>query len=209
MNFSDLILGAYMSQPINIRQFRTENAVQIESCIKTSKITNKTIVSKMKEICPDADLSNVEREMAHCKDLLEKFNFKSLFESPEVINAPRLIPIYKNNDSGLKALQVGKGDIYQTKRTMLYTLPRPFSPRGNIVPGQNLLITTSLYYPFHWATDQAPDQAVIPRCKTVIQFHDNQTLHELKSIFNCENVDSEISGDISEKINKPLGNYFK
>lgn len=209
MDFSDQILGAYVSQPINLRQYRTEHAIQNASRIKASKITSKTIISKMKRICPDADLSNVGKEMAHCNTLLQKFNFKSLFESPEIINSPRLLSIYKDSDSDLNTLQVVKTDIYQTKRTMLYTLPHTFSPRGNIVPGKNLLISTSLYFPFHWATDQDPDHAVIPRCRSVNQFHDNQTLYDLKSIFNCENVDSEISGDISENINKPFGNYLK
>lgn len=205
MEFSDNVFGGYLSKPIKIRQFQTENAFRFEH-VKISKVTNRIILQKMKEICPDADLSNVTNEMKCCNAQLQKYNFQDMFYSPETISSRYLLPIYNTINCDLRTLQVAKNDVYQTKRTKLYTALPPFTPRGNIVAAQTLLITISLYYPFHWANNQEPDHAVIPRCKCVFQFHDNQTLHDLKNAFKCENVDSEISGDISENPHKPLGN---
>lgn len=206
MEISNNFSGGYLTKPINIRQFQTENAFKVENNIKLSKVNNRTILKKMKEICPDADLSNVPSEMERCNAILEKYNFQQLFDSPETINARYILPIYNTVDSDLQTLQVAKSDMYQIKRTKLYTALPPFTPRGNLVAGQNVLITISLYYPFHWAKEQVPDHAVIPHCKCVYQFYDNQTLCDLKNAFKCENVDSEISGDISENPHKPSGN---
>lgn len=206
MEFSNNFLGGYFSELINIKRFKTENAFTPQNSIKMSKINDRTILTKLSSINPDIDVSNILNEMNHCKTILEKHNFQEIFDSPDTLSARYLLPIYDNITSDLNTLKITKSDLYQTKRTKLYVPLPTFTPRGNIVPGQTLLITISLYYPFHLINDQLPDEAVIPHCKDAIQFYDTQTLRHLKHAFKCENVDSEISGDISEDPHKPLGN---
>lgn len=206
MEFSNNFLGGYFTGLISIKQFKTENAFSPEHNIRMSKIKDRTILSKLSSINPDIDISNITNEMNHCNAILENYNFQEIFESPETLSARHLLPIYNNVSSDLCTLKVPKTDLYQNKRTKLYVPPPTFTPRGNIVPGKTLLITISLYYPFHLANNKMPDEAVVPRCKETIQFYDTQTLRHLKQAFKCENVDSEISGDISENPYKPLGN---
>lgn len=211
MEFSDSILGAYISKPINIRKFKENNseltATQLSRQIKNSRITNNAILKRLKSIEPNVDLSNMFDEMKKCETILQKYDFQDIFDSPDTLSSRYLIPIYEStNSSKLHVHKTIKTDLYQTKKTKLYTPIPNFAPRGNIVPGKTLLITVSLYYPFHWVKDQSPDEAVIPLCKKVIQFYDTQTLQDLKNAFKCENVDSEISGDISENPHKSSGN---
>lgn len=206
MEFSNNFLGGYFSKPINIKRFKTENRFTAETNIKMSKINDRTILSKLSSINPDVDLSNIRNEMLHCKTILEKHNYQEIFDSPDTINARYLLPIYDNITSDLQTLKVVNSNLYQIKRTKSYVPLPTFTPRGNIVPGQTLLITISLYYPFHLINDQILDDAVIPHCKDSIQFYDTQTLRHLKHAFKCENVDSEISGDISDNPHKPFGN---
>lgn len=206
MEFSNNFLGGYCSKLINLRHFKEENAITTRQ-IKLSKVNNRVILAKLKSINPEVDLSNLLNEMNQCESKLEKHNFQNFFDSPDVICARSLLPIYDTIDSDLETLKVAKSDLYQRKRTKLYTLPPIFTPRGNIIPGKTLLITISFYYPFHWLKDQFPDEAVIPHCKKTIQFYETQTLHDLKRAFQCENVDSEISGDISLDPHKPFGNF--
>lgn len=206
MEFSNKVLGCYSSKLINIRQFKTENAYEVNQ-IKMSKINDRTVHTKLKSINPEIDLSNLENEMKQCDTELQKYNFQDVYDSPDTLNSRCLLPIYDVINSDLKTLKVVKSDLYQTKRTKLYTPLPTFTPRGNIVPGHTLLITISFYYPFHWMRNQAPDEAVIPNCKDVIQFYETQTLEDLKQALKCENINSEISGDISESPHKPLGNF--
>lgn len=207
MEFSHDFLGGYFSKPINLRRFKTENMYEMQQ-IKMSKVTNRTILDKLKSINPNADLSNLVNEMRSCEAELQKYDFQNVFDSPDTLGARCLLPIYDTITSDLRTLKVVNSDLYQTKRTKMYAPHPAFTPRGNIVPGQTLLITVSLYYPFHWV-NQDVDEAVIPHCKNAIQFYDTQTLKDLKQGFHCENVDSEISGDISEKLHKPLGWQFE
>lgn len=207
MEFSHNFLGGYFSKPINLRRFQAENTYEVQQ-IKMSKVTNRTILAKLKSINPDVDLSNLVSEMRSCEAELQKYDFQNVFDSPDTLSARCLLPIYDTITSDLRTLKVVNSDLYQTKRTKMYAPHPTFTPRGNIVPGQTLLITLSLYYPFHWV-NQDVDEAVIPHCKNAIQFYDTQTLKDLIQGFNCENVDSEISGDISEKIHKPLGRLFE
>lgn len=205
MESSHQLLGGYFSKPIDIRRFKTENTYKINQ-IKLSKITDRTIITKLKSISPNVDLSNLINEMKQCEAKLQKHNYQEIFDSPDILNARCIPPIYDTVNSDLQILKVVKSDLYQTKRLRLYSPPPIFTPRGFIVPGQTLLITVSLYYPFHWVKDQEQDEAVIPHFNEAIQFYDTQTLHDLKRAFRCVNVDSEISGDISENPHKPLGN---
>lgn len=207
MEFSNKVRGCYTSKPINIRRFKTENAYDVNQ-IRMSKINDRTVHAKLKSINPEIDLSNIENEMKQCETELQKYNFQNVYDSPDTIYSRCLLPIYDEINSDLNSLKVVKSDLYQIKRTKSYTPLPTFTPRGNIVPGHTLLITVSFYYPFHWMRDQTPDEAVIPNCKDVIQFHETQTLEDLKQAFKCENVNSEISGDISESPHKPLGNFI-
>jgi len=204
MEFSDSVLGCYISKPINLRRFKTENAYTVDQ-IKMSKVNDRLIIEKLKSINPDADLSNLPNDIKKWETELEKYNFQKVYDSPETLSARYLLPIYGTPTSDLQTLKVMKSDFYQTKRTKLYTSLPSFTPRGNILPGKTLLITISMYYPFHWTKYQIPDEAVIPNCKKTIQFYDTQTLQDLKHGFKCENVESEISGDISKSPHKPFG----
>lgn len=205
MNISDSILGCYISKPINLRQFKTQNTWKVEQ-IKMSKINDRVIFEKLKSINSNVDLSNLPNDILNWEEELQKYNFQEVFDSPHTLNARSLLPMYNTpSSSSLQTLKILKSDMYQTKRTKLYTQLPSFTPRGNIVAGQTLLITISLYYPFHWIKNQVPDEALIPCCKTAIQFYDTQTFHDLKRAFKCENVESEISGDISKDPHKPLG----
>lgn len=205
MEFSQSFLGGYITKPLNIRQFKTENAYTVES-IKLSKVNIRSITSKLKSINPYVDLSNLPNEIEHCETQLQKHDFKFLFDSPDSLTTRCLLPVYNEITSDIRTLKPAKSDLYQIKRYKMYTSLPQFTPRGNIIPGQTLLITVSLYYPFHWTKDQIPDEAVTPHCKDTIQFCETQTLRDLKQAFKCENIDSEISGDISENPFKPLGN---
>lgn len=205
MEISQTFLGGYVTKPINIRNFKTENSYTSDS-VKLSKVNERTIMAKLKSINPNVDLANLSDEITHCEIELQKYNFQSLFDSPDTINARCLLPIHDEITSNIRTLKAAKSDLYQTKRFKLYAPLPQFTPRGNIVPGQTLLITVSLYYPFHWIKDQVPDEAVTPHCKDTIQFYDTQTLRDMKQAFKCENIDSEISGDISGDPFKPLGN---
>lgn len=206
MEFSESFLGGYVSKLIDVRRFKEENSFTVEQ-LKPSKIKDNTIMAKLKLINPNVDSSRLSSEMKQCEEELQKHNFRNIFDSPDTLSARGLLPIYGIiNNSDLKTLRVVKSDLFQIKRTKLYTPPPSFTPRGGIVPGQTLLLTLSLYYPFHWLRDQFPDEAVIPRCKKVVQFHESQTLNDLKRYFKCENECSEISGDISNDPHKPLGN---
>lgn len=93
----------------------------------------------------------------------------------------------------------------KTKKTKLYTSLPSFSPKGNILPGQTVLITISTYHPFYEKKNQISNEQDAPYCKNTIQFYDTQTLQDLKQVFRCKNEKSEISGDISNNIHKPLG----
>lgn len=205
MDFSDKLFGAYISDPINLRRFKMENPHSFHQT-KLSKITNRSIIAKVQSINPNLDLSNALDDIKLFEEKLKKYNFQNLFNSPDALNARCLLPIYDTVNNDLQVLKVVKSDLYQTKRIKMYAQPPLFTPRGYIVPGQSLLITVSLYYPFHWAKDQEPDEAVIPHFNEAIQFHDAQTLRDVKQAFRCENENSEISGDISENPNKPFGN---
>lgn len=205
MELDDKVLGMYSSKLINIRQFKMENAYKVNQ-IKMSKISDRTIHTKLKSINPDIDICNLMNEMKMCETELQKYNFQAVYDSPDTITAQRLLPMYETIDSDLKTLKWVKSDVYQTKKTKLYTPLPTFTPRGNIMPGQTLLITVSFYYPFHWLDNQHPnDEAIIPHCKDVLQFYETQTLEDAKQAFTCENVNSEISGDISGNPHKPLG----
>lgn len=204
MEFSNKVLGGYCSKLINLRRFKEENSHTFQP-IKLSKITDRVILEKLQSINPSIDVSNLSREMKQFDTELQKYNFQDIFDTPEALSSRGLLPIYRSIDSDLKTLKVSKSDLYQTKRTKLYAPIPSFTPRGYIVPGQTLLITASLYYPFHWQKDQLPDDAVLPYCKEAIQFYDTQTLNNMKQAFKCENVNSEISGDISDNPHKPLG----
>jgi len=206
MEFSNNFLGGYFTKPINIRRFKTENSFKVNQ-IKMSKIKDRNILLELKSINPNIDLSNLLNEMKHCDTILQKYNFQDMFDAPDALTARRLLPIYENNTSDLQTPKLVKSDLFQKKKTKLYAQLPSFTPRGNITPGQTLLIKVSLYYPFHWQQHQVLDEAVNPHCKNVLQFHDAQTLQDLKQSFKCENMDSEISGDISENPHKVLGNF--
>ncbi|KAL5233075.1 hypothetical protein ACI65C_000485 [Semiaphis heraclei] len=203
MEFSDSVLGCYISKPINLRQFKTENAYKVDQ-IKMSKITDRLVFEKLKSINPDVDLTDLPDEIKKWETELQKYNFQQVFDSPDTLSARYVIPIYSTISSKLQTLNIMKSDFYQTKKTKLYTPLPNFTPRGNIVPGETLLITISIYYPFHWTQNQVPDEAVIPHCQKSLQFYDTQTLQDLKQGFKCENEESEISGDISKNPHKPL-----
>jgi len=204
MEFSHSILGCYISKPINLKQFKTENAYTVDQ-IKMSKITDRIIFEKLRSINPSADLSHLPDDIKMWETELQNYNYQEVFDSPDTLSARYIFPIYGTIRSNLQTLKVMKSDFYQTKKTKLYTPLPSFTPRGNITPGQTLLITISIYYPFHWTRNQIPDEAVFPRCKKTLQFYDAQTLQDLKQGFKCENEETEISGDISKTPHKPLG----
>ncbi|XP_050438827.1 snRNA-activating protein complex subunit 3-like [Adelges cooleyi] len=203
MECGNELSGGYFSESINIRRFKTENAYEMPP-IKVSKVTERKIFAKIQSINPNADIASLREEIKLCEAKLEKLNFQDFFDSPDCLNAQCLLPIYDTDDGDLETLKKPKGDLYQTKRTRMYSPLPKFSPHGIIVPGQTVLISISVYYPFHWASDQNPDEAVIPRFNSVIQFHETQTLRDIKQAIKCENEDSEISGDISESTHKPF-----
>ncbi|XP_060836890.1 snRNA-activating protein complex subunit 3 isoform X1 [Rhopalosiphum padi] len=203
MEFSHSILGCYISKPINLKQFKTENAYTVDQ-IKMSKITDRIIFEKLRSINPSADLSHLPDDIKMWETELQNYNYQEVFDSPDTLSARYIFPIYGTIRSNLQTLKVMKSDFYQTKKTKLYTPLPSFTPRGNITPGQTLLITISIYYPFHWTRNQIPDEAVFPRCKKTLQFYDAQTLQDLKQGFKCENEETEISGDISKTPHKPL-----
>lgn len=205
MEFTQEFQGGYITKPINIKRFKTENAFTVES-VKLSRVNEKTVMAKLKSINPNVDLSNLTDEIRHCEMELEKHNYQNMFDSPDILSARCILPIYDEFTSDIRTLKETKCDFYQTKRSRLYAPQPQFTPRGNIIPGQTLFITVSLYYPFHWAKDQLPDEAITPHCKDSIQFYDTQTLRDIKQVFKCENIDSEISGDISGNPFKPFGN---
>ncbi|XP_050434927.1 snRNA-activating protein complex subunit 3-like [Adelges cooleyi] len=207
MEFSNELLGGYSSKLINIRQFKTENAYEMHP-IKVSKVTERKIFAKIQSINPNADISSLQNEIKLCEAKLQKLNFQDFFDSPDSLNARCLFPIYDTATGDLQTLKKKKSDLYQTKRTRIYSPLPNFTPRGNIVPGQTVLITISVYHPFHWVSDQDPDEAVIPHCNDSIQFHETQTLRDIKQAIKCGNEDSEISGDISECPHKPF-EYIK
>lgn len=207
MEFSTNFIGGYFSKTININKFKTDYASINAYDVRTSKVNERCILDKLKSINPNVDVSKVAEDMKLCETELQKHNFQDLFESPSTVSTRCLLPIYTTIKGDLRTLEVVKSDLYQRKRTKLYTPLPNFTPRGNITPGKTVLITVSFYYPFHWVKNQDPDEAVIPRCKDVIQFYDSQTLVDLKNGFKCENSESEISGDISKNPYKPLGNF--
>ncbi|VVC24587.1 snRNA-activating protein complex, subunit 3 [Cinara cedri] len=203
MDISQEFLGGFISKPINIRRFKTENSYTIES-VKLSKVNERTIMAKLNSINPNIDLSNLQNELKHCDVKLQKFNFQACFDSCDTLTARCLLPIYGRVTSDIRTPKGSKCDCYQTKRFRLYSKQPPFTPRGNIIPGQTILITVSLYHPFHWAKNQIPDETITPHFNESIQLYDTQTLKDLKQAFKCDNVDSEISGDMSVNPNKPL-----
>jgi hypothetical protein len=206
MEFSTEFVGGYFSKTINIRKFKIDNAFLNIYDVKASKANERCVLEKLKSINPNVDTSKLIEDMKECEIELQKHNYQHIFESPNALSARCLLPIYNSIEGDLHTLKRVKNDLYQKKRTKLYTPLPNFTPRGNITPGQTLLITVSFYYPFHWMKNQDPDEAVIPHCKEVIQFYDTQTLQDLKNGFKCDNSESEISGDISTNPYKPLGN---
>lgn len=134
---------------------------------------------------------------------LQKYNFQQVFASPDILCARYVHPIY-DTSSNLQTLNVMKSDFYQTKRIKSYTPLPSFTPRGNILPGETLLITVSIYHPFQWAQNNVLSEAIVPHCRKSLQLYDTQTLQDLKRGFKCENEESAISGDISKNPHKPL-----
>lgn len=207
MEFSTEFVGGYFSKTIHIRQFKIDNASINTYDKKRSKVNERCILDKLKSINPNVDTSKLTEDMKHCEIELQKHNYQDFFESPNAISTRCLLPIYTTISGDLHTLDVIKSDLYQNKRTKLYTPLPTFTPRGNITPGQTVLITVSFYYPFHWMRNQDLDDTVFPHCKEVIQFYDAQTLQDVKKGFKCDNSESEISGDISKNPYKPLGNF--
>jgi len=144
-------------------------------------------------------------EMRASNTKLKKHMYHEVFDSPDILGSRLILPIYDSTNKDLRILDSVKSDLCQAKRTRMYVPPPSFTPIGNIIPGKTLLITVILYHPFHWLHGQVPDEAVKPHCKTSIQFHDGQTLADVKKAFVCQNIDSEISGDVSQNPHKPLG----
>jgi len=197
-------LGGYVSGLINIRQFKEDNSYCAQQ-LKLSKITERTIIAKLHSINPNIDLSNLVDEMRASKTRLKKHMYHTVFDSPDTLGMRCILPIYDNFSKELRTLDPVKSDLCQAKRIRMYIPSPSFTPRGNIIPGKTLLITVTLYHPFHWMLGQVPDEAVKPHCKNSIQFHDSQTLEDVRKAFVCQNIDSEISGDVSHNPHKPLG----
>jgi len=204
MESSNSILGCYISKTINLRRFKTANAYKEKNKISNAEIDQK-VFETLKSINPDIDLSTLADEVKMWDKELEKYNFQSIYDWPDLLCTSHVVPLYSSSSSDLQTIKNKNHEFNQTKRTKLYTsLPR-FSPKGNILPGETLLITISTYHPFHEKKNQIPNETDIPRCKNTIQFYDTQTLQDLKQVFKCKNEESEISGDISNNIHKPLG----
>lgn len=113
--------------------------------------------------------------------------------------------MYSSSSGDLHTLKNKNHNFHQIKKQKLYTTLPSVSSKGNILPGQTVLITISMYHPFHEKKNQIPNETNVPHCKNNIQFYDTQTLQDLKQAFKCKNEESEISGDISNNIHKPLG----
>lgn len=203
MEFATKLLGGYISDLINIRQFKEDHSYCAQQ-LKLSKITERTIIEKLHSINPNIDLSNLVDEMKASKTKLKKHMYHEVFSSPEILGSRCILPIYGSICSKLQILNHVKSDLCQAKRTRMYVSPPSFTPRGNIIPGKTLLITVILYHPFRWMHGQVPDEAVKPHCKISIQFHESQTLEDVRKAFVCQNLDSEISGDVSDNPHKPL-----
>jgi len=206
MEFSNKFFGAYVTDLINLRQFKERNSFSSKR-LKLSKINEHTIITKLQSINPNIDFSNLLDEMKDIQVKIEEHEYHELFDSPDAVVSRNLIPLYSHVYSDLKVPYRVKSDFYQTKKTRMYAPLSNFTPRGSIVPGQTLLITVSIYYPFRWLKGQIQDQAVRPRFKSTYQFFDGQTLEDLKKAFHCDNIDSEISGDISENPHKSSGKF--
>jgi len=193
-----------MTDLINIRQFKEKNSYSVQK-LKLSKIKERTIVAKLQSINPNIDLSHIEDEMKANQVKAQKDIYCDVYSSSDMTNARYLLPIYNEIDESLlQVLEPAKIDLCQYKRGKMYTPLPKFTPRGYIIPGETLLITISIYYSFHWFRGQFPDEAVRPHCEVSIQLYDSQTLYDVRHAFRCSNVNTEISGDISDVPHKPF-----
>lgn len=206
MEHTTNLCGAYITDLINIKQFKETNSHSVHK-LKLSKIKESTIVAKLHLINPKIDLSNIVAEMKANNDKAKENIYRDVYASSSMTNARYVLPIYDKITSHLQVLEPTKIDMCQYKRGKMYSSPPKFTPRGHIIPGENLLITISMYYSFHWFQGQFPDEAIRPHCEVSIQFYDNQTLDDVRHAFKCANINTEISGDVSESPYKPFGKY--
>eukprot|EP00102_Acyrthosiphon_pisum_P026285 XP_016663495.1 PREDICTED: snRNA-activating protein complex subunit 3-like [Acyrthosiphon pisum] len=183
MDSSNSILGCYIFKSINLRRFKTENANKDQIEI-SDDISDQKVFEKLKSINPDIDLSTIADDVKNWDEELDKYNFQEIYDSPDLLCTSLVVPMYS------PLIKNKNHKFNQTKKTKLYTSLPTFSPKA--------------YHPFHEKKNQIPNETDIPCCKNTIQFYDTQTLQDLKQVFKCKNEESEISGDVSNNIHKPL-----
>jgi len=118
MDSSNSILGCYISKSINIRRFKTENANkdQIEILDDMSAVDQK-VFEILRSINPDIDLSTLADDVKKWDKELEKYNFKEVYDSPDLLCTSYIPPMHGSTSGDLRTLK-NQGCIFNlTKKT--------------------------------------------------------------------------------------------
>jgi len=201
MEFSTRFLNGYISDLINIREFREGNSYSTQQ-LKFPEITERSVPEELHSIDPNIELSKLANEMKESNARLEKHISKDVFTSSDTLGSQCVLPIC---DKKLQTLDSVKSDLCQAKRTRMCAPPPSWTPRGNTDTDQTLLITVTFYHPFEWLHKRVRGENVRPHGKDSIQFHDGQTLRAVRRAFVCQNIERDISGDVGHNPHKPFG----
>jgi len=193
-------IGDDTSDLIILRKFKELGNSYSAQQLELSKINKHTIIEKVHSINPHIDLSTLLEKMKGSA----KYKKKDMFASLDMLGLPCVLPIYKNVGSNLQILDPAKSDFCHAKRTRMNAPSPSFIPKRNIVPDQCLLITVSLYDSHNsMYLDEVSIAQLNWRCSS--QFHDGQTLADVRRAFVCQTMDNEFSGDVSHNPDKLLG----
>jgi len=184
-------MGDSVSGLINIRKFKEQGNPNSVKEPELSKITERAVIENIQSINPMIELSFVLGKMNVTRQHIDR-NFR--FTSMDMLDSPCVVP--DNNSDGTKLDtpdEKMKKDLSQVK------------PSGNIVPSRALLITVIFDRPDDGLYTQGTKIGDRPHLKDSIQFHDGQTLADVRRALVCQNMNRQIGGDVGQNPHKSLG----
>jgi len=190
MASSTHFIGDYFTGIISIRKFKEGKNLNSVIQPELPQIIERTVNKTLHSINPNINFSNLVDKM---KDDREA-NFKQ-----DVLDLPCVVPMYVD-DTELKILdETMKNDLSQIMPTIMNTPPPSFIPIENVVPSEPLLITMTFYHPYDWLMTHGTNKGVKPNWKDSIQFHDGQTLADVRRAFVCKSMKINTDGNVGQQ----------
>jgi len=182
-------MGDSVSGLINIRKFKEQGNPNSVKQPETSKIT--LVVESIQSINPMIDLSFALGKMDVTRQHIDDTHTKIF--SLDILQSSCRISVYSDNMRFKTPDEKMKKDLSQVK------------PNGNIVPNRALLITVTFDRPDDGLYTQGTNIGDRPHLKDSIQFHDGQTLADVRRALVCHNMNREIGGDVGQNPHKSFG----